>query len=355
MNQQQKALLRAALQIHDRLRLRQSQNTCELPYWHWKRLEKLHRQIQKARRRDWRVAVRQLTRELLPAIQLAREDLLRFWTEAKGQDSEQSLLRECDVYRDLLALDTEFEAVSWDAKTAELSVQTDAIELENVYLGRFEIKLGLAGRGATKRYRVIALDPHPAATSEGVTHPHVQDESLCEGEGRAAIRAALEEGRLLDFFLVVSQVLHTYGKGSAYVELAKWTGEACHDCGGTTCEGERYFCTHCDAILCDECSVTCAGCDNGFCANCRSACSFCQQEFCSSCREKCSECSTSVCSDCLQDDLCPKCYEERNNESELAEPSADANRPAGERGPDADESFQRVPEGDVERALVAAV
>lgn len=355
MNHQQKALLRAALQIHDRLRSRQSQNSCELPYWHWKRLEKLHRQIQKAKSRGWGGAVRRLTSGLLPAIQFVRDDLLRFWSEVKGQDSGQSLLRESDIYRDLLALDMEFEEVSWEAKTAELSIQTDVIELEGIYLGPFTIKLDLAARGATKRYRVIALDPHPAATSKDVTHPHVQDESLCEGEGRAPIRAALEEGRLLDFFLIVSQVLHTYGKGSVYVELARWTGQLCHDCGGTTHDGERYYCTHCDTILCDECSVICPDCDNGFCSNCRSVCPICGQEFCSSCLKECSECGTRACSDCLQDDLCPHCYEERNNETDLAEPSADANQPASERRSDADEWFQRIPEGEAQPALVAAV
>ena len=44
-------------------------------------------------------------------------------------------------------------------------------------------------RETSVEYRVIALDPHPATKSESITHPHVQDERLCEGEGHAAIAA----------------------------------------------------------------------------------------------------------------------------------------------------------------------
>ena len=40
----------------------------------------------------------------------------------------------------------------------------------------------------------------------------------------SAIQAALAECRLHDFFLLVSQLLHTYGRGSAYVELDNWDG-----------------------------------------------------------------------------------------------------------------------------------
>jgi hypothetical protein len=43
-------------------------------------------------------------------------------------------------------------------------------------------------------YRVIAKDAHPAESRENVTHPHVMDEVLCEGDGKHGIRRALSEG-----------------------------------------------------------------------------------------------------------------------------------------------------------------
>jgi hypothetical protein len=63
------------------------------------------------------------------------------------------------------------------------------------------------------------------------THPHVREKLLCEGDGAASIRRALAEGRLLDFFTLVRQVLETYNPGSAYVELSRWNGVTCKDCG----------------------------------------------------------------------------------------------------------------------------
>ncbi len=42
--------------------------------------------------------------------------------------------------------------------------------------------------------------------------------------------AALTEGRLLDFFMIVRQVLQTYSPDSPYVSLDDWYGRQCSDC-----------------------------------------------------------------------------------------------------------------------------
>ena len=135
-----------------------------------------------------------------------------------------------DIYRDILALHDEFEEVEIDLDEHELSVTTDRIVLEDMNLGRFRDSawtgMAWALRQPTASWPSI---PIPAAKSEDVTHPHVQDELLCEGEGRSAIRAALAECRLHDFFMLVSQLLHTYGRGSAYVELDNWDGVPCDE------------------------------------------------------------------------------------------------------------------------------
>ncbi len=47
-------------------------------------------------------------------------------------------------------------------------------------------------------YRVIALDPHPAAGNEMVTHPHVSDEHVCLGDATIAVKQALATGRVCD-------------------------------------------------------------------------------------------------------------------------------------------------------------
>ena len=119
------------------------------------------------------------------------------------------------IYLDLRALESEFEEVEIDLKTHELVVTTDAIELDGVLLGEFQIRLTWTDIGdSSPPYRVVALDPHPSARRDDVTHPHVQDEQLCEGEGRTAIAAALADSRFHDFFLLVNRLLHTYGRGT---------------------------------------------------------------------------------------------------------------------------------------------
>ena len=114
----------------------------------------------------------------------------------------------------------------------EISITTDPIVLDDTHLGPFQVRLDWNRLGSHQPYRVVALDPHPAAANEAVTHPHVQEEHLCEGEGRAGIESALNTGRLCDFFLIVSRLLGTYARGSAFVELDDWEGIRCQDCGG---------------------------------------------------------------------------------------------------------------------------
>jgi hypothetical protein len=165
--------------------------------------------------------------------------------------------------------------------------------------------------GETQPYRVVALDPKPSAKRDDVTHPHVQDEQLCEGEGRAAVQAALAEGRFHDFFLLVSQTLQTYARGSAFVELDDWNGIPCDQCGSLVDDDSRYSCDRCGDTLCGDCSFTCQGCENSFCSNCVAPCSACGHDFCSSCLETCSECHKQFCENCCEDGLCEACREKQ--------------------------------------------
>lgn len=136
-----------------------------------------------------------------------------------------------------------------------VSAVTEEIVLEGVDLGRFEIALKWDKLGCSQPYAVIALDPNPAASSSDTTHPHVQDGSLCEGDGRMPIRQALRQGRLLDFFIMVRQVLETYNAASAYVSLDQWHGIDCHDCGRLVAGDDRYTCERCEVDVCGDCST----------------------------------------------------------------------------------------------------
>ena len=110
------------------------------------------------------------------------------------------------------------------------------------------------------RRLVYAVDPNCPASGDGVTHPHVQSDSLCEGEGMDAIRRALDEGRLYDFFCVVDHILRNYNPDSAYVQLEDWNGINCRACGDTVDSNEVIAYSKCESESCVECSVCCASC-----------------------------------------------------------------------------------------------
>ena len=228
------------------------------------------------------------------------------------------------VYRDILVLQQEFDGFEIDFENHELAVTTDPIVLENTDLGRFQVRLDWSQIGTSKQpYRVVALDPHPAARNKEVTHPHVQDECLCEGEGRAAIASALSGCRLYDFFTLVSQVLHTYGRGNAYVELPVWDGALCDDCRDIVDEEDRYSCQQCGNTLCPSCAVPCQHCQESYCSACLRQCAACREVHCSACLGTCSACRKRFCEDCLEEGLCRSCSEKTHEEDQDDDPADD--------------------------------
>src|SRR5262249_1962303 len=144
------------------------------------------------------------------------------------------------------------------------------IVLEDIELGRFQICLNWRRSHSTLSYRIVALDPNPAACNGDVTHPHVNGEHVCEGDGHLPIARALAEGRLLDLFVIVDRLLHTYAPGRAYVELSSWQGNPCHDCGSIMDEEDYSSCRRCEALLCCDCGFGCSACEQFYCGGCTS-------------------------------------------------------------------------------------
>ena len=159
---------------------------------------------------------------------------------------------------------------------------------------------------------MIALEPNPSANNEEVTHPHVQNQELCEGEGILPIRHALQHGRLGDFFQIVSQILHTYNPGSAYVSLGDWDGVSCAACGYTVAEDERTSCWATSDIVCYECAVTCPDCDHDFAPDSVTPCTECEEKHCH---------------ECLDEGRCHACCEKIEDEENQSE------QPQTETGP----------------------
>lgn len=224
-----------------------------------------------------------------------------------------------DIVADLKSLSQEFAEVNLNLRARTLTVTTDDIVLEDVHLGEFRIELSLNELHSSQAYCVIAVDPQPAASNEEVTHPHVMSEKLCEGEGKIAIRDALRQGRLFDFFVLVRQILQTYNPGSAYYKLSGWEGRRCEDCGCRTCDDDSTSCDRCSNHSCFDCLSSCSDCDRYCCNSCCSCCSECSGTVCSSCIERCTSCNSPFCSRCLTDLICSHCEDPQETPSDECE------------------------------------
>ena len=249
-------------------------------------------------------------------------------------DDETVLPKLADIYAELAQIEQEFGEIKFDSNEKAISVTTEPITLNDIPLGPFEVKLAIdqiSKLYSDAPFRIIALEPNPAGANDSVTHPHVSDERLCEGDGHVAIKSAIEQGRFCDFFTLIVNILQTYNPSSPYISLDDWEGTSCYDCGCTVSDDDRYYCEYCDRDYCSECSTYCQKCDTTVCLGCAYECPSCNEPVCHNCTAKCEDCERTFCKDCLDEEgLCQNCQEQRkeseNEEQEQLseEPKADA-------------------------------
>ena len=319
-------VLRLAGQIRDRLQGLRSTSTAstqdQLSYLlgQTQRLETLHHRLVLCERFHLTLTVPRVLsdlREALTDLPYVVSDTQRSLPEER----EPVALSQHDLLRELDQIEEEFGSWAYVQEDKTLSVTTEPIELEEIFLGTFEIKINLEHLGNPRKYppySVEALDPHPAACNEHVTHPHVSDDRLCEGDAAAAIRTALSEGRLCDFFLLIRSVLQNYNPESPYVKLEHWSGEPCSDCGHTMSDEGRYLCEQCEESFCENCVSYCRSCDLSVCHGCLNECPACEENVCSNCLKTCRQCHEACCKGCLDDDnLCPTCHEANEEQEKI--------------------------------------
>jgi len=221
--------------------------------------------------------------------------------------------------------------VNWKAKTVR--AVTEPITLRDIELGPFGIDLHWDRIGSAKgvhAFDIVALEPNPAAGREDVFHPHVQGHDLCAGDAAGPVQRALEQGRIVEAFLMIQSVLNNYNPGSPYVRLDQWSGVPCSDCGRRVDDEDRYTCESCDSDLCDHCSSSCSRCSSSRCGRCLESCDICDSQccpaclttvaedrrVCTSCFEECAECGRRLPKDELNDELCSACSPEEENDDD---------------------------------------
>ncbi|MGE3410523.1 MAG: hypothetical protein AB7I37_27330 [Pirellulales bacterium] len=310
----------------------------------WQQLLQANARLEFVRQRAWPTAQLSVTSEVARAASLVRlrlEDELNICKAIKPARATATLR---DVLADLQALGREFPELRIDLRLNQLSVVTEPINLEEVPLGRFEIVVRCDQLDEYRAYHVMALDPSPAASNSDTIHPHVQDGILCEGEGHHAIRAALSQGRLWDFFVLVRQVLQTYNGSSAFVSLERWHGSDCGDCGDLMSDDDITSCERCDSQICLDCSASCEDCGHSYCSECRGLCHNCDQYVCMACSRACTGCDHHFCQSCLQAGRCAACVEDLPPENS---PDEHQDLASPEAPPPADAAIQPLRLGEV--------
>src|SRR3954464_13735040 len=167
-----KSLMRLAVAIHAQLAGRRANEPLiELPVHAWGRCTELVRQIRRAQLRGWNLAAGVLSKDLGYSVSAVQSELTSLHQRLTCRPEAVRLATASDIYGDLVALGMEFEELDFNLKARRLSITTEPIVLEGVYLGPFKIQLQWArvGNGSEPAYRVIAKDPHPAESRENVT------------------------------------------------------------------------------------------------------------------------------------------------------------------------------------------
>jgi hypothetical protein len=297
-------LLRVAHDIHEAFVGVASQPAAvTIPEYTWNELLRLNRMAELARERRFSAAANEIGSQMIVTMQSLAERLRYACAEySLTQYRATCVMSVHDVYRDLCSLQDEFDDVWIDGADRTITVRTEPIVLDELNLGPFDILLHWSQSRRDSTYEVLAVNPVTCVQDDSVTHPHVRDNCLCSGDGKAPIARALQEGRLLEFFILVRQVLMTYSPASAYQQIREWfdEDETCSDCGCCLDEDSSYSCDRCGSATCGDCNDTGHVCDGMYCRQCTDACSECDEYVCGACSEENADRNGRRCRDCIE-------------------------------------------------------
>ena len=222
-----------------------------------------------------------------------------------------------DILAELNAIEADFGKWQFDFQEKYLVITTDEITLENIDLGEFDIYLPIVADGHNK-IKAIARDPNPAASNSDVTHPHVNKDIICLGDGKTAVWNSIKDGRFSDAFQLCVNILNTYSPSSPYIKLEEWGDSndmiSCQNCDEECNEEEMCNCDTCRNYVCENCYAgNCShrNCYNAMCISCVTMCCYCGERFCSEHDDltKCDKCEEKFCKDCISScDICDGWY-----------------------------------------------
>jgi len=309
MSLDQKQLIKVADMIRCQLlllkshRYTQVQGEIRLLVKEIEELDTIRDKLEVCKERGWYIAAKSLMDQL---DRVSSRISYRLGSVNSIAKSEAAVPPIRSILQEVQAVEEEFGELQYDGQSSQLYVTTEAIELEDVYLGSFEIRLNIGNISAMQHgsfCTVRACNPNPAACDAGVTHPHVSNEQLCFGTANQTIHNAVACGRISDFFLLAKAVLENYNPDSPFVPLSEWHGVWCYNCGYLLNPDYTYYCEYCERDFCQECSTTCSNCLETVCQECAVNCTVCDEPNCQRCTVKC-QCGKQICRRCHEEGKC---------------------------------------------------
>jgi hypothetical protein len=160
-NPNSKAALRAAVLIHEQLAGDKCQELpISFPEYSWSKIQQLRRQIDLASRHGWHRAAARRTEELTCAMDGCRRELESAVRVLQSHQRQSHVAAASDIYRDILALADEFEAVDIDLDEHEFPGESRFSEYKPADFGAaVEYALAFARKNKGVRVQVGVCVP----------------------------------------------------------------------------------------------------------------------------------------------------------------------------------------------------
>lgn len=126
------------------------------------------------------------------------------------------------IYKDLLNLPKNFNNCFYNRKDKTISATTEEIWLQGINFGPFRIDWHLNHFFSDRFYNVVALKPNIPLNSVQVTHPHVSNHRVCEGDSKLRLNKCWSNGWLCEAFNIIRQILLNYNSNSPYQTIERW-------------------------------------------------------------------------------------------------------------------------------------
>jgi len=192
---------------------------------------------------------------------------------------DKGITREQYILEELRGLNQEFDDLQVSIDRIQVTTKSPVI-FDSINFGKFRLSINfdyidVIAEAITPIYPVFQHPSLYSCSCDGYNlfpHPHIEDDSICLGNGENACDKALYDVRILDAFMIIQSVLNTYSPGTSYCFLEDYNTVICRTCWPDRVSFDNAFrCLGCHEIVCGKhiahiCNAT--NCHKVLCESC---------------------------------------------------------------------------------------